>query len=95
MYVEAVTPFDDEKEVEETQKIKSPPNIAIGTRSMQVDRIHITIDDKEDLFVDYGSNIVGNITAYSSSNEEDDEEEKKIKDEEEKKRKEEERREEE
>lgn len=46
VYVEANAPIDDEEEVEEAQKINSPPYIFIDTESMQVDSTHIIVDDK-------------------------------------------------
>ena len=52
----------------------------MGTESMQVDSTHITMDTKENLFVAYGKNCVGNITSYTSSD--DEEEEKKRKEDE-------------
>ena len=61
VYVEASTPNDGKEEVEEAQKIQSPPHIVIGTESMQVDNTHITIDAKKNPFVEYGTNIVGNV----------------------------------
>ena len=84
VYVEGNTPSNGEEEVEKVQETMSPPNIVMGIESMQVDSTHITVDAKEDAFSQYGTNIIGNITAYSSSNEEDEEEERKKEEEEEK-----------
>ena len=44
---------------------------------MQVDSTHITVDDKENPFLSYGTTIVGNITAYTSFDDEAEEEERK------------------
>lgn len=78
VYVGVHTPSNYEGEAEEKLQASSPSHIIMGTESMQVDSTHITIDMKENIFVGFGANIVGNIhiiTSYSSSDE--DEEEKK------------------
>lgn len=58
-------------DVKDTKMPDISLQISIGTKTMQVDNTQITVDVKEIPFKDYETNIVGNITRYSSTDEEE------------------------